>query len=236
MKGARMKKLLILAACALVVSVCVGCEAFKLRKDYSKIQDVRTDKSPIARYFEDRFLDFWDIFGFKFHMGTGLLLHARATKFAQAGLGFVDGDKLGFKGRELGYWYEWRGEIGVSVFYINTATKDPIVGNKFLFDAARRAETEEVDDIDIFRDDDRDRWSVGVCFHALFFGLDIEIQLKELFDFFLGIFTLDMCKDDLKNRLRRVHATAAEPSGRAAYPVEALTSPPSLPRAGGGQY
>jgi hypothetical protein len=72
--------------------------------------------------------------------------------------------------------------------------------------------------------------------HALFIGIDVEIQLKELFDFILGIFTLDMCKDDLKNRLRRVHATAAEPAGRAAYPVEALTSPPSLPKAGGGQY
>jgi hypothetical protein len=231
-----MRKILILGACVLVVSMCLGCEAFKLRKDYSKVQDVRTDKSPLARYFEDRFLDFWDIFGLKFHMGTGLLVHGRATKFAQAGLGFIDGDKFGFKGRELGYWYEWRGEIGVSVFYINTAAKDPIVGNKFLFEAARAAETEEVEDIDIFRDDDRDRWSIGATVHVLFIGIDVEVQLKELFDFFLGIFTLDMCKDDTKNRLRRVHTTTSDPVGRPVMSPEAARSPPHMPRGSTGTY
>jgi hypothetical protein len=223
-----------LSACILVVSACVGCEAFKLRKDYSKVQDVRTEKSPLATYFEDRFLDFWDIFGIKFHMGTGLLIHGRVTKFAQAGLGFVDGDKFGFKGRELGYWHEWRGEVGVSVFYINTAKKNPIVGNKFLFEAARKAETEEVLDIDIYRDDDRDRWSVGATVHALFIGIDVEIQLKELFDFLVGIFTLDMVKDDTKNRLRRAQATSPELTApRRAYPPETLPSPPHMPRASG---
>lgn len=229
-----MRKLIILTACVLVVSTCLGCEAFKLRKDYSKAQDVKTDKSPLARYFEDRFLDFWDILGFKIHMGTGLLVHGRVTKFAQAGFGFVDGDKFGFKGRELGYWYEWRGEVGVSVFYINTAKKDPIVGNKFLFEAAREAETEEVSDIDIFRDDDRDRWSVGATVHALFIGLDVEIQLKEVFDFLLGIFTLDMCKDDTKNRLRRMQATSPELAApRRALPPEVLRSPEHMPRVSG---
>jgi hypothetical protein len=231
-----MRRLIILAACVLVVSTCIGCEAFKLRKDYSKVADVRTEKSPLARYFEDRFLDFWDIFGLKFHMGTGLLVHGRVTKFAQAGIGFVDGDKMGFKGRDLGYWYEWRGEVGVSVAYINTAKKDPIIGNKFLFESARKAETEEVSDLDIFRDDDRDRWSCGVCVHALFIGIDVEIQLKELFDFFLGIFTLDMCKDDTKNRLRRAQATSPElMAPRRALPTEVLRSPPHTPSVG-GQY
>lgn len=231
-----MRKLIILAACVLVISTCLGCEAFKLRKDYSKVQDVKTDKSPLARYFEDRFLDFWDMFGLKFHMGTGLLVNARATKFAQAGLGFIDGDKFGFKGRELGYWYEWRGEVGVSVFYINTAKKDPIVGNKFLFEAARQAETEEVSDIDIFRDDDRDRWDVGVTVHALFIGIDFEIRTKEVFDFLLGLFTLDMVKDDTKNRLRRAQATSPELTApRRALPTEVLRSPPHTPNVG-GQY
>jgi hypothetical protein len=231
-----MRKLIILAACALIVATCLGCEAFKLRKDYSKVQDVKTDKSPLARYFEDRFLDFWDMFGLKFHMGTGLLVNARATKFAQAGLGFIDGDKFGFKGRQLGYWYEWRGEVGVSVFYINTAKKDPIVGNKFLFEAARQAETEEVSDIDIFRDDDRDRWDVGFTVHALFIGIDFEIRTKEVFDFLLGIFTLDMVKDDTKNRLRRAQATSPElMAPRRALPTEVLRSPPHTPSVG-GQY
>ncbi len=229
-----MRKLIILTACILVISMCLGCEAFKLRKDYSKVQDVKTDKGPLARYFEDRFLDFWDILGFKFHMGTGLLVNARATKFAQAGLGFIDGDKFGFKGRELGYWYEWRGEIGVSVFYINTAKKDPIIGNKFLFEAARAAETEEVSDIDIFRDDDRDRWDIGVTVHALFIGIDIEFRTKEFFDFLLGIVTLDMCKDDTKNRLRKMQATSPELAApRRALPPEVLRSPPHMERASG---
>jgi hypothetical protein len=229
-----MKKLAVLAVGVFILSMCVGCEAFKLRKDYSKIQDVKTDKGPLARYFEDRLLDFWDIFGLKFHMGTGLLVNVRPTKFGQAGLGFIDGDKLGFKGRELGYWYEWRGEVGVSVFYINTAKKDVIVGNKFLFQAAREAETEEVIDMDIFRDDDRDRWDLGFTVHALFIGLDFEFRTKEFFDFILGIFTLDMCKDDTKNRLRRLQAKSPEMTKPArALPTEVLESPPHLPRSVG---
>lgn len=229
-----MRTVLIFTACVLVISACLGCEAFKLRKDYSKVQEVKVDKGPIAVYIEDRFLDFMDILGIKVTMGTGLLAHGRATKFAQAGIGFFDGDKFGFKGREVGYWQEWRGEVGVSVFYINTAKKNILIGNKFLFDAARAAEVAEVGDIDIFRDDDRDRWSAGAAVHVLFFGIDIDIRLKEIADFIFGIFFLDMMKDDTKNRLRRAHITAEQRKGfsRTVSP-EAITSPPHIPRAAG---
>ncbi len=204
-----MKRLVILAACVFVLSACVGCEAFKLRKDYSKIQEVRTEKGAIATYLEDRLLDFWDMFGFKISMGTGLLVNARATKFLQGGIGFMDGDKFGFKGREVGYWNEWRGEVGASVAYINSSRKNPLIGNKYFFEACRAAETEEVNDIDIFRDSDRDRWDIGVTAHLLFIGFEFEFRLKEFADFLVGLFTLDMCKDDTKNWLRRARATTA---------------------------
>lgn len=208
-----MRTVLIISACVLIVSACVGCEAFKLRKDYSKVQDVKVDKGPIAVYIQDRLLDFWDMFGFKFTAGPGLLIHGRATKLAQAGFGFFEGDKYGFKGRELGWWHEKRGEFGITVAYINTAKKNILVGNKFLFEAAREAEVTEVGDIDVFRHDDRDFWSVGGAFNALFFGLDIEFRLRELFDFLFGIVTVDFMRDDTRNRLRRAHATSEQRVG-----------------------
>ena len=235
-----MRKVTIVVLILSFIVFCTGCEAFKLRKDYSKVQEVKTPRGPFATYLEDRVLDFMDWFpgpfGMRLSMGPGLLVHGQATKFAQGGVGFFDGDKVGFHGREVGYWHEWRGEVGVSVFYINTSKKDILIGNRFLFEAARKAEAESITDIDVFRNDDRDLWDFSVSVHALFFGFDIEFRTREFADFLFGLVTLDMQKDDTKNRLRKAAGTQEPTAPVRARAPETVPSPSAMPRSGEGKY
>ncbi len=197
-----MKKLLLLFVLVGLFS-STGCGALALRQDYSKIQDVKTGENPIYTYFKDRVLDFWDIFGFKFHVGEGLLVHGRVTKFGQAGIGMCSGTKLGFKGRELGYWHEDRAEFGVSIFYINRSKKTPLICNTYMFDAEKRAaRTSSATDLDLYRNDDRHWASCGANVFVGFIGIDVDVRIKEIFDFLVGIVTLDISEDDTVSLLR----------------------------------
>jgi hypothetical protein len=224
---------------------CTGCQAFRetftLSQDISKLPEVKMPRGPLATYFDDRVLDFMDWFPIpfrmRFSMGPGILVHAMATKVAQAGIGFVeDGDKFGFKGRQVGYWRESRGEIGASVFYLSTTRKELLVGNRFLFEAMRQPVPEAAEDIDVFRNDDRDFCDIGVTVHAFFFGFDLDLPLREFADFWLGILTLDMQKDDTKNRLRRTEVGLAGLTGPTERAEETIPPPPHMTPAGEGKY
>jgi hypothetical protein len=202
-----MRRTLICTALIAVIFMGSGCALLKLRKDYSKVQDVKTGENAVYTYFKDRLYDFVDwfpIFGLKGTIGEGLLFNVRATKVLQVGAGAIDGEKFGFKGRELGYWHEWRGEFGVSLVYINTARKTPLIANEFLFDEYKRTRHKQKEDIDLYRNDDRHWADFGFTVHLGFIGLDWDVfRTKEFFDFLVGIVTLDITKDDTKSRLRR---------------------------------
>lgn len=218
-----MRKVLLALVVVAVIASATGCGAFELRKDRSKLQDVKTGESFVYTYLKDRLLDFWDIFGFKFHAGQGFLIHARATKLIEFSLGYAEGPKLGFKGRQMGYWEEVRSEFGLNAVFLitlmNTSYKTPLVCNSFMFDAEAEAKAKARSDIDVYREDDRQLASVGVCFFVGFFGFDIEVQLMELFDFLFGIATIDISKDDTVNRLRAKQARYKPESAAASeYP------------------
>ncbi|MFH1421917.1 MAG: hypothetical protein ABIH42_04295 [Planctomycetota bacterium] len=234
----------------LLFGFCTGCESFRLQKDYSKCPDVKTPSGPLVTYIGDRIfdlMDWWPLpFGMRVQGGPGLLINVRATKFAQVGLGFAEGEKLGFKGREIGYWYEKRDELGISVAYVSNVTRDIIIGNRFLFEGQRRLEeqvrnleAEGIEDLDIFKDEDRDRWDIGFTVHLLFIGFDWDLlRLREFADFWGGIITVDISNDDLKSRLRQAEATSAQraTSRKAIISPENVPAPPHLPLAGEGKY
>lgn len=234
-KGEKMRIALTVVLVLSLAAFCTGCQAFMLVPDRSKLPDVKPPKSSLDTYVEDRMLDFVDWFQIpftmRFHMGPGILLNGRLTKFAQVGCGFFEGETLGFKGRELGYWREKREELGVSIFYITKTSKDVLVGNRFLFEAMRKAEPEAVGDLDIFRDDDRDKWDCGLTVHLLFVGFDWDFfRTREFFDFWVGLTTLDMQKDDIKNRLRKGEAASAGFAGApGTLTTETIPGPPSMP-------
>ncbi|MCX7703712.1 MAG: hypothetical protein N2234_06400 [Planctomycetota bacterium] len=198
-----MRKLVLLGL-LVVLFVASGCEAFRLSRDTAALPPVRPPKSPIQRYFEDRLLDLLDIFVLNVAAGEGILVHAMATKIAQAGLGIMaDCDRYGFVSRSFGRWWEERGEIGVSLAYLSNSHRKPLIYNKFLYDWCVDSKKDEVSDIDIFRNTDRDFWDIRATVFVLFFGLEIGIRPKELFDALWGILTIDFMRDDEINRMRK---------------------------------
>jgi|GEM_PF-2388545 len=181
-----------------------GCEAFRLSRDTASLPPVRPPISPISRYFQDRLLDILDVFILNFAAGEGILVHAMGTKIGQAGIGIMaDCDKYGFVGRSFGRWWEERGEIGVSLAYISNSHRKPLIYNKFLYDWCVDSKKDEVSDIDIFRNTDRDFWDISVTVHIFFFGFEIGFRPKEFFDALLGLLTIDFMADDMINRMRR---------------------------------
>ena len=212
-----------LLACCLVVVFAFGCEAFRLSKDPVELPSVPVEESPLERYFVDRLLDALDCFILNVSTGPGFIINARATKLGQAGIGMAKINRLGFVGRCFGRWAENRTEIGVSLLYLSNSQLKPLVYNRFLYDWCVNCRADEVTDIDMFRNYDRDFFDVAVTVHFLFAGFELGFRLREFADFLLGLFTVDFQGDDKINRARRKAKVGAMPSpGRARYVPEAL--------------
>jgi len=213
-----------LLACCLVCVLAFGCEAFRLSKDPVELPSVPVEESPLERYLVDRLLDIMDCFILNVSAGPGVIINARATKLAQAGIGMAKINRLGFVGRRLGRWAELRTEIGVSLLYLSNSTLKPLVYNRFLYDWCIDVKRDEVTDIDMFRNYDRDFFDIAVTVHILFAGLEIGFRLREFADFLLGLFTIDFQGDDKINRARKKAKPGATPTatGRPVFVPEAL--------------
>ena len=212
-----------LLVCCLVAVSAFGCEAFRLSKDPVELPSVPVEESPLERYLVDRLLDALDCFIANVSAGPGVIINARGTKLGQAGIGMAKINRLGFVGRRFGRWAENRTEIGVSLLYLSNSHLKPLVYNRFLYDWCVNCRADEVTDIDMFRNYDRDFFDVAVTVHILFAGFELGFRLREFADFLLGLFTVDFQGDDKINRARRKAKVGATPSaGRTRYVPEAL--------------
>jgi len=210
-------------ACCLVCVVAFGCEAFRLSKDPVELPSVPVEKSPLERYLLDRLLDGMDCFIANISAGPGGIINARATKLGQAGIGMAKINRFGFVGRRFGRWFEMRTEIGVSLLYLSNSTLKPLVYNRFLYDWCLDVRQDEVTDIDMFRNYDRDFFDVAVTVHILFVGLELGFRLREFADFLLGLFTIDFQGDDIINRSRKkAKRGVTTTAGRPRFVPEAL--------------
>jgi len=200
-----------------------GCEAFRLSKDHIELPSVPVEESPLERYFGDRLLDALDCFILNVSTGPGFIINVRATKLGQAGIGMAKINRLGFVGRRFGRWAENRTEIGISLLYFSNSQLKPLVYNRFLYDWCVNCRVDEVTDIDMLRNNDRDFFDVAVTVHVLFAGFELGFRLREFADFLLGLFTVDFQGDDKINRARSKAKMGAVPSvGRTGYAPEAL--------------
>jgi len=212
-----------LIACCLVAVFAFGCEAFRLSKDPVELPSVPVEESPLERYLVDRLLDALDCFIVNISTGPGFIINARATKLGQVGIGMAKINRLGFVGRCFGRWAENRTEIGASLLYLSNSQRKPLVYNRFLYDWCVNCRADEVTDIDMFRNYDRDFFDVAVTVHVLFAGFELGFRLREFADFLLGLLTVDFQGDDKINRARRKTMVGATPSvERARYVPEAL--------------
>ena len=113
-------------------STDIGTPAGGLEREASLEIKASNDDPSIGKqashYFLSRWYDLCDIVDFSFGAGPGFLVHAQATKFAQAGFGYSDAYRVGFRGRSAGVWREKRLEAGVSLMYWQKIERERITG------------------------------------------------------------------------------------------------------------
>jgi len=167
-------------------------------------------------YWKDRLLDLQDVVSADIAVGRGLGVNFRPTEYAQVGLGWYDGVKVGWRQRAAGWWDEKRVERGASAFYWMEIDRKARWGTKTLF-----GQDYEYTGWDIWEDHTNKRcehdWSdFGAGFTLAFLGADVNLSPGEFVDFVAGIFpvtfiqnclgyhnpTFDLSGDDTWSQLR----------------------------------
>jgi len=177
-------------------------------------------------YFEDRALDFVDIWGMKLCVGKGFkfgmeignsFLSTEYENFFEAGIvrnillanpviGYYDFEEYGFQGRACGIWRE----KGIDLFGPVDRKLRAVAGNDYIF--------ESVDEWNEWYRKSPDRSTVPLDFRQpkyhyitdihlwlplpipLVTETEIDFSPWQLADFILGWFHIDICKDDSWNR------------------------------------
>lgn len=157
--------------------------------------------APSSNYLANRVDDFLDIFNLKLLLGDSstILVHVRATRFAQLGVGRFCGTKIGFDGPCAGTYGEGRVEAGISVFYWSWIGRH---ADKKLItaDAEKRnwffGQIDDITDSSKYREyfDGNRPWdTIGATFAIpLLPGFEAYINPAEAIDFVFSLFGTDM--------------------------------------------
>lgn len=176
----------------------------------------------VQSYFEDRVLDFVDIWGFKFVWGKGAKLGAELgyghmsteyDDFIMGGirrhvappnmiLGWYDFEKYGFQSRAAGIWRE----KGVDILGPVDKKLRVVAGNDYIYESVdefnenwRRA-PERANVVVDYR---QPKYHYITDLHitmAFLFGIEFDFSAWQFVDFVLGWFHVDIVKDDQWNR------------------------------------
>ncbi len=157
-----------------------------------------------ASYWGNRVRDLGDVFGFGI-LGGGFGASARATHFVQAGLHFdMNWERqVRFVGREARFEPVNASEVGIAPiayfrgqFEPDDTVRAMVLGRTYVSNRDEEPERSFVPSRErCEKGYDRRLWDVGVSVHGII-GFDLEVNLLELGDFFLGWFGLDPLGDD----------------------------------------
>jgi hypothetical protein len=166
-------------------------------------------------YFMDRGNDFVDMFGVRLtgNFGWGLEANVRATELFQTGIGWSEKYAIGFNGRHYGTykeqsytlpftpsdWVPWI--YPTPIANARAVKREPILGNFPAIDSSRHIWLGYPSDVAFTKDGEPTKYDrrydeIGFSVYALIIGVEAEVRLVEIFDFVLGIFTIDMMGDD----------------------------------------
>jgi len=213
-----MKKIILsLGALALVTST--GCQqSYKFTsapefERYSREINEWTGLEKTGIYLKDRFLDLFDVVQFDLSLGDGFLVNAHATKWLQAGGGFLNhGLRWGMLKRSMGTWSDDRVEGGLAAgfnLYWVDIERMPIWGTSTIFEHEFAYEGP-----DYLSNHDRHWSDVGGNLHFAWLGANVNVSPYEAIDFVLGVLALpsiyagplspemDLGDDDTRARLR----------------------------------
>jgi len=191
------KILLILAIGCIFI---IGCATIREKP----IEKEKEPGSAFSNYFIDRGYDFLDMF--RIQIGAPRDFRAfgakvKVTSLAEVGFVYFSGMKAGMERRGIGIIRQKKVEGGITPIYFSSFKEIGKQGNYFLKTKTQWAEIRDrriIKNGFFWSDGTKRPWSIGAEFEFLCFpGLDVQIYLCELGDFFFGIFGLDPRCDDV---------------------------------------
>ena len=181
----------------------------------------------VGNYFQDRVLDFVDVFGFKVLAGKGIKMGMElgygflATDYEDffssplliPGLrrhilppnfefGYYDFEEFGFQGRAAGIWRD----KGIDLLGPVDRRLKAVAGNDYIYESVdefnewyRKTPERSRVPLDYPQPKYHEDFDVHI-YAALFFGFELDFSPWQFADFILGWFHIDICKDDSWNR------------------------------------
>lgn len=181
----------------------------------------------VSSYFQDRVLDFVDIWGFKVVAGKGLKMGIEigngflATDYEDFFMspllipgirrhllppnpvfGYYDFEKFGFQERAAGIWRD----KGIDILGPVDRRLKAVAGNDYIYESVdefnewyRKTPERSHVPLDYPQPKYHEIWDVHF-YAALFMGIEFDMSPWQAADFFLGWFHIDICKDDAWNR------------------------------------
>ena len=181
----------------------------------------------VSSYFQDRVLDFVDIWGFKVVAGKGLKFGIElgngftATQYEDFFMspllipgirrhilppnpvfGYYDFEKFGFQERAAGIWRD----KGIDIFGPVDRRLRAVAGNDYLYESVdefnewyRKTPERSHVPLDFPQPKYHEVWDIHF-YMAAFFGFEFDLSPWQFADFILGWFHIDICKDDAWNR------------------------------------
>ena len=181
-------------ALGLAATSLLGCQVYhldgtELSKEYATVAEVKSDWSYGDRLYisaKDTFWDIFDVLSVDASFGDGFVANAHATRFLNLGMGWFDGICWGTIERGYGRWSERGFEYGMGPFYWKNLTRQPIYGNRSLFEKGIEYEGFELDQMN----KDGEKLDLGARLHLAYLGLDVNASPKELLD--LGVSVVEL--------------------------------------------
>lgn len=176
-----------LPSLGLLVASLGGCRVYDYdqidsSQEYTRVAEVKRDWSYADRIYvasKDVWWDLVDIASLDTSWGEGLLVNVHATRLGNAGLGYFDGLRCGWVQRAQGTWAERGYEYGLGPFYWKNKTREPVYGNRVLFERGLEYEGFELDKNNI----DGHVLDFGARVHLALVGVSVDVSPKEVVDF-----------------------------------------------------
>jgi hypothetical protein len=170
-------------AVAFLVALSSGCAIQSSEKYAAYRQEVdRGFFGYFGMTVKDLVLDLLDIPSAELSFGPGFLLDVQPTKILEAGAGYTDTAKMGWRKRAFGFYREVRKEGGLSMLYYRHMDLQPIHGTLPLF-----ARERGMRDFTMRHNTDRHWTDIGLQGHAVFFGAGAYVSPFETADFAVDV-------------------------------------------------
>ena len=207
-----MRKLVVLLALAAVAAGCKSTPAptpapkvadmiFRQVRQLDEIDDFWTVDpylgERIVLYPVNRVLDLADLISLNVGIGPDVQANVHVTRAIQAGLGASSTARLGFNNhREIGFYRQAGAEVSFLALTAEYYDKANVSSWGSIKPVLHKVNGVSLPGHKVYRES-RDYWAIGAHVPLLLASAEGEVHLKEVPDFLLGFFGVDLGNDDL---------------------------------------